>query len=268
MKPSTFSIITIVYNDLTHIKETMESVINQSYKNIEYILVDGGSNDGTKEVIIELISSCATITLEEQKEERFYLEATHNACPTLTFKFLSERDRGIYDAMNKGITLASKEWINFMNCGDRFYDLEVLQKIANENIEQYDVVYGDTEIIENSKSFLAPSSDEIKSRMPFCHQSSFVKTHILTQYRFDTSYKICADNDLFMKLYHSKHTFKKLNFPISSYSLDGLSSSLTWQLFYEDCKIGFKYNKLFPLYLAIKWILWTIPKKQIKKIFL
>lgn len=245
----------------------MESVINQSYKNIEYILVDGWSNDGTKEVIMEYLFSCATITLENQEKDRFYLEATHNAYPTLTFKFLSERDRGIYDAMNKGIALASREWINFMNCGDRFYNLGVLQKVANKNIEQYDVVYGDTEIIENSKTFLSPSSDEIKNRMPFCHQSSFVKTRILTQYRFDTSYKICADNDLFMKLYHSKHTFKKLNFPISSYSLDGLSSSLTWQLFYEDCKIGFKYNKLFPLYLAIKWILWTIPKKQLKKIF-
>lgn len=263
---TSFSIVTIVYNDATHIKETMDSVINQSYKNLEYILIDGGSNDGTKEAIIEQILSCATVTHQKESNTSLYLEAIHNTHPTLTFKFLSEKDRGIYDAMNKGIALSSKEWINLMNCGDRFYNLEVLDNVKGEDIKQCDVIYGDTEIIENSRSFLSISVNEIKNRMPFCHQSSFVKTHILTQYYFDTSYKICADNDLFMKLYRSKHIFKKLTLPISTYSLDGLSSSLTWQLFYEDCKIGFKYNKLFPLYLAIKWILWTIPKKQIKKL--
>lgn len=263
-----FSIITIVYNDVSRIKETILSVINQSHKQIEYILIDGRSNDGTKEAIYEYISSCAEITLEKTENERYYLEATHKEYLTFTFKFLSEKDKGIYDAMNKGIALATKEWINFMNCGDKFYSSMVLDRIAKKDIERYDVIYGDTLITENSKTFLSVSSKNIKNRMPFCHQSSFVKTCILTSILFDTSYKICADNDFFMKLYHSQYKFTKIDIPISIYSLDGLSSSLSWQFFYEECKIGFKYNRFFPLYLIIKWILWTIPKKQIKKLFM
>lgn len=266
---SSFSIVTIVYNNLAHIKKTIESVINQSYKNIEYILVDGWSNDGTKEAIMELISSCATITLEKQEEEKIYLEATYNTYPYLTFKFLSERDKGIYDAMNKGIILASREWINFMNCGDRFYNLEVLQKVANENIERYDVVYGNTEVLCSMgyKYICYAKKNGHKYHHHFIHQSSFVKTKIMKKIPYDTRFKIAGDTDFFTKIYNRKYNFHKLDLTISVFSLDGLSSSLTWQLFYEDCKIGFKYNRLFPLYLAIKWILWTIPKKQIKKIF-
>lgn len=263
-----FSTITVVYNDVSHIVETMDSVLGQTCKQIEYILIDGGSTDGTKEEIVNFIYSCANITIEDLRVERYYLEAIHKDHSELTFKFLSEKDGGIYDAMNKGVSLATKEWINFMNCRDKFYNSEVLEKISKENIERYDVIYGDTLITENSKTFLSVSSKNIKNRMPFCHQSSFVKTCILTSILFDTSYKICADNDFFMKLYHSQYKFIKIDIPISIYSLDGLSSSLSWQFFYEECKIGFKYNRFFPLYLIIKWILWTIPKKQIKKLFM
>lgn len=261
------AITTIVYNDVAHIKETMDSVINQSYKNIEYILVDGRSSDGTKEEIYNYISSCATITQEDIEKDRFYLEATHKLYPTLTFKFLSEKDKGIYDAMNKGIALATKEWINFMNCGDRFYNLDVLQKVANEKLEECSVIYGDTEIIDKTHSYIQHSSIAFSSRIPFCHQSSFVRTSLLSTLLFDTSYKICADNDLFMKLYKSRHKFKKLNFPISSYSLEGISALPSWRMFVEECRIGYKYNKLFPLYLALKWSLWAVPKSKIKKLF-
>lgn len=262
-----FSIVTVVYNDISHIIETMNSVIGQSYKQIEYVIIDGGSTDGTKETIIEYISSCADITIKAINSKKYYLEAIHKDYPTIAFKFLTEKDKGIYDAMNKGIALATQKLTNFMNCGDQFYNSKILEKIATEDIEQFDVIYGNTQMIDNkSKITLSIPSKNIKYRMPFCHQSSFVKTHILKNFLFDTTYKICADNDFFMKLYHTKYKFRKLDFPISNYSLDGLSSSLSWRLFYEDCKIGFKYNKLFPLYLAIKWICWTIPKKQIKKL--
>lgn len=263
-----FSIITVVYNDVLHIIETMNSVISQSYKQIEYILIDGGSTDGTKEKIIEYIYSHANVTVEEIGSQRHYLEATHKDYSTFTLKFLSEQDRGIYDAMNKGATLATKKWINFMNCGDRFYSPIVLDQVKKKDIEKYDVVYGDTQIVEHNKVFFSISSENIRNRMPFCHQSSFIKTCLFKNFLFDISYKICADNDFFMRVYYAKNKFKKLNIPISNYSLNGLSSSLSWQFFCEECKISFKHNRLFPLYLAIKWIFWTIPKKQIKKILL
>lgn len=264
MSNTAFSIITIVYNDIAHIRATMNSVINQNYKNIEYILIDGGSSDGTREEIHNYIDSCAIITQEYIGECHLYLEAIHKYYPTLTFKFLSEKDNGIYDAMNKGIILATKEWVNFMNCGDRFYSLYVLGEIVRRNLEEYSVVYGDTEIVDKTCSYILHSSHSFKNRMPFCHQSSFVRTSLLSMFLFDTSYKICADNDFFLKLHKLHHKFKKLSFPISSYSLEGISAYPSWRMFFEECKIGYKYNKLFPIYLAFKWLLWTIPKKKIR----
>lgn len=128
------SIITIVYNDKNHIKETMDSVIYQDYPCIEYIIIDGASSDGTKEKIESKIQSLSHITKEEETfqentKSRFYLEAIHKNNPHFTFKFLSQKDSGIYDAMNKGIDLATGEWCNFMNCGDRFYSHSTIREL-------------------------------------------------------------------------------------------------------------------------------------------
>lgn len=266
MKP-TFSIVTVVYNNISRIMSTIDSVVNQSYKSIQYILIDGQSNDGTKEKILEYIRSVATITLEQKEKDILYLEATHNLYPSFTFKFLSEKDQGIYDAMNKGILLATQEWINFMNSGDRFYNFQILKDITNQNIQDYDIVYGGTEIRENSYSYLISARNHSPiSRMPFCHQSAFVKTKILKQHLFNLSYSICSDNHLFTKLYYLNFKFCKLHLIISSYTHDGLSANLSWQMFYEDCRIGYQYNKLFPIFLASKYIVWTIPKRILKKI--
>lgn len=261
-----FSIVTVVYNNAVYIKETMDSVINQGYRNIEYILIDGKSSDGTMEMIIDFIYSCATITLENQEKERIYLEATHNIYPTLTFKFLSEKDKGIYDAMNKGVALASKKWINFMNCGDRFYNLEVLQKVANKSIEHYDVVYGDTEIFytDNCSYILCAKSNGHKFHHRFVHQSSFIKVHIMKKNPYDINFKIAGDTDFFTKIYNANYNFHKIELIISTFRLNGISSSFSWQMFYEDCKIGYRYNKLFPLYLSLVYVFFFIPKYILK----
>lgn len=256
---TSFSIVTIVYNDVTHIKETMESVISQSHKNIEYILVDGGSNDGTKEVIIELISSCATITLQEQQENKIYLEATHNAYPTLIFKFSSERDKGIYDAMNKGIALASREWINFMNCGDRFYDLEVLQKVANENIEQYDVVYGDTEVAytDQNLSVIKTAPKNIETSLKrfganVIHQSMFFKTSIHKQHPYDIQdYKIANDYELIYRLFDNHLSFCKISLVISVFHTGGASDMYAHTRTKESLKIAIFYQKSYLLPILI-----------------
>ncbi|RDU72129.1 glycosyltransferase family 2 protein [Helicobacter brantae] len=281
---TSFSIVTIVYNDVAHIKETMESVINQSYKNTEYILVDGWSNDGTKEVIMEYLFSCATITLENQEKDRFYLEATHNAYPTLTFKFLSERDRGIYDAMNKGIALASKEWINFMNCGDRFYDLEVLQKVTNENIEQYDVVYGDLMIYykdENTHFFKKTSHDLNKLYAffyHFGHPNCFVKNPIAKDNLFNTDFKLSADYDLIYRLFIQKKRFLFINHVVATFTSGGASDTQGFRSLKEALKISLFYNQnsnvmrikiyLFYLFALIKKIIKLYMPKSATKILL
>lgn len=263
-----FSVITIVYNNIQHIKETMDSIINQSYRQIEYILVDGDSTDGTREIIVECIASCAEITFTNIKKGYYYLEAIHKNHPTFTFKFLSEKDKGIYDAMNKGIALATKKWVNFMNCGDRFYSPTVLGKIAQERLEQYDVIYGNTDFVSNNNftETIKPKKSKHKYHHHFTHQSSFIRTKIVKEFPYDTSFKIAGDTDFFTKIYNSGFLFHHVDITISSFDLNGISSKLSFQMFCECCKIGFKYNKLFPLYLTIKWICWTIPKRQIKKL--
>lgn len=136
------SIITITYNNIAHIVKTMDSVTKQDYPQIEYIIIDGASNDGTKEKIESEIQSLSYIikkenTFQEHTGSRFYLEAIHKNNPNFTFKFLSQKDKGIYDAMNKGIDLATGEWCNFMNCGDKFYETDSVEKLFNEYEQTY-----------------------------------------------------------------------------------------------------------------------------------
>jgi glycosyltransferase involved in cell wall biosynthesis len=100
---SLISIITVVYNSVATIEETIVSVLNQSYRNVEYIIIDGGSNDGTVEVV------------EKYANQLAY--------------FVSEPDSGLYDAMNKGITASSGEWLLFLNSGDSLFNKHVLTEV-------------------------------------------------------------------------------------------------------------------------------------------
>ena len=194
------SIITVVYNDIAHIVETLDSVTTQDYPQIEYIIIDGASSDGTREKIMEYIASNAVVDSKkcEEQKDRIYLEATHKE-KGLCFKFLSEADSGIYDAMNKGIDLATGEWCNFMNCGDRFYNSHTILELftrffvmhgggaAHHNFANF-IIYGDTQIIYDKKhsKILYASTKPHKYHHRFIHQSAFIalllcKAIIMTQ---------------------------------------------------------------------------------------
>ncbi len=110
------SIVTVVYNDAKGLEKTIKSVINQTYKNVEFIIIDGGSTDGTVEII---------------KKYEDYIDY-----------WVSEEDKGIYDAMNKGIKAATGTWINFMNAGDVFVDCEVLSSIDFLAYQNLYLIYG------------------------------------------------------------------------------------------------------------------------------
>ncbi len=117
-KAPKFSIITVVYNDVENIEETIKSLLNQTYKNFEYIIIDGKSDDGTVEKI-----------------KKYEKEITY---------FVSEKDGGIYDAMNKGIKISSGEFLFFLNSNDFFYNKNVLKNIAeiSEKNKKEDIIYG------------------------------------------------------------------------------------------------------------------------------
>ena len=102
------SIVTVSYNAVLTIEQTILSVINQTYPNVEYIIIDGGSTDGTVDII------------KKYEDKIAY--------------WVSEPDKGIYDAMNKGVVVATGEWINFMNAGDIFTDGDVIDKLFHQNI--------------------------------------------------------------------------------------------------------------------------------------
>lgn len=112
------SVITVCYNAVANIEETMLSVLNQRYDKVEYIVIDGGSKDGTLDVIKKYANKLAY--------------------------WISEPDKGIYDAMNKGIAKATGDWINFMNAGDKFINEEVLNKsFVSRYSDDVDILYGD-----------------------------------------------------------------------------------------------------------------------------
>ena len=214
------TIITVCYNASSTIEQTILSVLNQTYSNIEYIIIDGNSTDGTVDTI-----------------KKYENKITH---------WISEPDKGIYDAMNKGIKSASGEWINFMNSGDTFYSNTILNDIFHNSFIPFDVIYGNTNYVYSYGNIIRKAGNVTSNNyMPFTHQSSFVKTSLLKSLGFDYQYKICADRDFFHKIFLDKKKFKNINLTISNYEAEeGISSINANMLLYEIGKIENKTSKI------------------------
>lgn len=214
------SVITVSYNAITSIEKTIQSVINQTYPNIEYIIIDGKSNDGTTDII------------------KKYSDKISYWC--------SEPDKGIYDAMNKAIDIANGEWILFLNAGDTFVDNNVLFQLfaGSNNLSNYSVLYGDTILkypwgnIYNKGNFFSKND----MFLPFCHQSAFVKTALMKEYKFDLSYKIVADYNFFYNLYRNGERFLHIEKTISIYDMEGFSSQRVIEAYIEVAKINGTYK--------------------------
>jgi glycosyltransferase involved in cell wall biosynthesis len=176
----TFSIITITYNAASTVEATIRSVLSQTYAGIEYIIIDGASTDGTCDVI------------RRYADERI--------------KYTSAPDKGIYDAMNKGLRLATGDYVWFINAGDRLYADSTVAELAALMLRnpQPDIVYGETAIIDLAGNFVgmrrlkAPSRltrNSFKNGMMVCHQSFVVRRAIApffnTAYRFSSDFEWC-----------------------------------------------------------------------------
>ena len=160
------TVITVSYNEATNIELTIQSVLSQIYSNLEYIVIDGGSDDGTVDII------------KKYADKISY--------------WVSEPDKGIFDAMNKGIKVANGEWINFMNCGDSFVDKDILADVfTNREYTDTDIIFGDSYIRkERGDVFAIKASDNI-DRLRFSpiyrHGASFIRTSVHNEYLFDLS---------------------------------------------------------------------------------
>jgi glycosyltransferase involved in cell wall biosynthesis len=208
------SIITVVYNGVATLEQTILSIINQTYKNIEYIIIDGGSTDGTIDII--------------KKYEK------HLAY------WISEPDKGIYYAMNKGIDKATGEWINFMNSGDWFYNENVISSIFNNDYSNYDLVYGNTEKRYLDKTVIERAGKFWKTGI--VHQSIFSKTSLNKIYKFNTNYKISADFDFTYKIFLKGYKTLHIDIPITSFDIIGISHYNRYIGFKEDRDIAFQYK--------------------------
>jgi len=207
------SIITVTFNNNDELLSTIENIKLQNYKNIEYIIVDGGSDDGTLETIKKYGS--------------------------VVKRWISEPDAGIYDAMNKGIGLATGEWILFMNAGDRFFDDNVLSQVfSNKVSDDISVIYGDHEVRYPSKtvSRLAGVVSSLWRGSQFCHQSTLVRGDLLKINSFNLKYKLAAD---FEWLWRMRKVVKmqKLDLTISSVSSGGVSDMRRCEVYREFSEI-------------------------------
>lgn len=218
MKPK-ISVVTVCYNACNDIEKTLVSVLNQNYENLEYVIIDGLSSDGTQDVI-----NCCV--------EKYQLR---------DIKFISEPDKGIYDAMNKGIDMATGEWINFMNAGDLFVDNKVVEDIVDGIKGEYDVLFGNS--LQCNNGIIRQRKGKIKQgEFPTLgHQSTFVKTALMKEWRFDVKYKICADFDFLYKLYKQGYQFLYIDRDVDLFDVSGLSSTHREQLYLEHCRICEKH---------------------------
>lgn len=241
---SLVTVITVVFNKKEDLEKTIQSVISQTYKNIEYIVIDGGSTDGTLDVI---------------KKYQHVINA-----------WISEPDKGIYDAMNKGIGLASGDWVNFMNAGDEFYNCSSIELLKNYFQEKAVLIYGDVKIAYNGleRTQQAERFSRIWGRMVCCHQSVFIKKQILAEYMFDTGYPLAADYDLLCKIYLCGYPVIKVDMIISTVIVGGQSDVRRIEVLREFLRISSRTFKTRAIFIYLRYqslILLEEIKKHIKK---
>lgn len=211
------TVITVTYNAASTIEDTIRSVISQDYSNIDYVIVDGASEDGTGAIIGDYADRDSRI------------------------RYVSEPDNGLYDAMNKGIRMAEGDYIYFLNSGDRFHDSRVICDIAGSLKKGADIVYG------NIVYMNPDGSEAVRKYSQFCsslfyyllgdcinHQAMFASKRCFSDSAFDTSYRISADREWMIRQKKAGMKYMAVDRLICCYSLDGSSISvrnekLTWK---------------------------------------
>ncbi len=205
------TIVTVTYNAEDLLEETILSVINQSYDNIEYIIIDGDSTDETVDII------------KKYEDKIDY--------------WISEPDDGIYYAMNKAIEKASGEFINFMNAGDTFFDNKTVAYVMEHKSDNAELIYGDFFIKEQNRVKKAWDRSTWYLHMPFCHQTLFSKSDIMKKTPFDTSYRLAADHNFIVKMHTEKRVFNYLEKTLAIFSLGGFAESNEFLMNIESLKI-------------------------------
>src|SRR6185312_9798624 len=220
------SVITIVFNNAADIERTMLSVLEQTYVNIEYIIVDGLSTDGTIDIIKKYEGNLA--------------------------KLISEKDEGIYDAMNKGLSAATGDYVLFMNSGDEIYAKDTVANVF-ANAEDADIYYGETEMIDSTGKSLGQRRHKapdvftwrsFKYGMSVSHQAIYVKRTIAEP--FDRRYHLSADIDWILKAAKKAGKIVNVHQYVAKYLVGGMSKKRHRQSLQERFDIMKRHYGLVP----------------------
>ncbi|MDD3036878.1 glycosyltransferase family 2 protein [Bacteroides sp.] len=233
-----FSIITVTYNAGKVLEDTIQSVISQTYHRVEYIIVDGASTDATLSIIDKYRAQIHTV--------------------------ISEPDKGLYDAMNKGISLATGDYICFLNAGDCFHDDDTLREMVHtmNGNELPDILYGETAIVDTERHFLhmrrlsTPEKltwKSFKQGMLVCHQAFFAKCTLVEPY--DLKYRYSADFDWCIRIMKKAHSLHNTHLTIIDYLEEGLTTQNHKASLKERFRIMAKHYGLFS---TVMWHIWFV----------
>ena len=220
------SVITIVYNNVNDIERTMLSVLNQTYEAIEYIIIDGKSNDGTLDVIRKYENRIA--------------------------KLISEKDEDIYDAMNKGLLVATGDYVIFMNSGDEFFDQDTVAAVFTSSPDA-DIYYGETEMIDGARQNLGQRRHKAPEQftwrgfnlgMSISHQAIYIKRSLIEPY--DRKYALSADIDWIIRAAKKAKKIINVNRYVAKYLVGGMSKKKHRQSLAERFDIMKRHYGLVP----------------------
>lgn len=218
------SIITVCYNSEENIAITVDSILNQTYQNIEYIIIDGESSDETLKIA------------------RKYMPKFKGR-----MKIISEKDNGISDAFNKGLNISRGDWIYFLNSGDFIFSKNTLSKIAPKT-SFYDIITGPVKLVGKNSYFPKDPKRSFIFGLP-AHQGTFIKSRFAKEIRFNARFKIRMDYDYFLRLNKKFPNLKICSFDefIAYYEPGGISDKKIFQSEIEGIYISIINKHFIPL---------------------
>lgn len=254
-KPNTpiqFSIITVVYNGESLLRGTMDSVFRQTYPYLEYLLIDGASKDGSLGII-----------------QDFAAKMPH-------LRWISEPDKGLYDAMNKGLQMASGDFVQFLNAGDHLHAPDTLERLAAQVTNQTDVLYGETWLVDESRHPHGTISELSTRQVPnhltwqkyregmlVVHQSFLPRRSLAPLY--DLSAGLCADFDWCISILKKSRKNTHVDGIITDYLMGGLSKKRHQQSLNERFAVMQRHFGLFPTLWAHGWIVLRAGLHRLKR---
>ena len=241
----TFSIITVTYNAEAVLEDTIQSVISQTYHHVEYIIIDGASKD-------------RTLAIAERYRDRITL-------------LVSEPDKGLYDAMNKGIHLATGDYLCFLNAGDSFHEDDTLQQMVHTlGIgELPDVLYGETALVDKERHFLRMrrlSAPEVltwksfRQGMLVCHQAFFAKRSLAVPYNMQSRFS--ADFDWCIRIMKKARTLHNTHLTLIDYLEEGMTTQNQKASLRERFRIMAKHYGLISTVAHHAWFVFRLLLKK------